>query len=63
MPLQASEGLGSGNFCEFSTKGVLLASVQGDSRHNQPRAPQLAEAYFLVTNSIINPINKNANVI
>lgn len=63
MPLQAFEGLGSGNFCEFSAKDPFIVCLEGDRRYTQPRALQLAEAYLRVTNSIINPINKNASVI
>lgn len=30
MPLQAFEGLGSGNFYEFSTKGPFIVCLEGD---------------------------------
>ena len=30
MPLQAFEGLGSGNFCEFSTKEPVIVCVEGE---------------------------------
>jgi len=30
MPLQAFEGLGSGNFCEFSAKDPFIVSLEGD---------------------------------
>ena len=30
MPLQAFEGPGSGNFCEFSAKDPFIVTLEGD---------------------------------